>query len=60
VSELLAGVRTHPLLGRILSFRPLAPALAVVLVLATATATAEAPGVAEHRAARQRAPGPRR
>jgi dienelactone hydrolase len=43
VPELLARVRTHPVLGRLLRFRPLAPVLAVVLVLATATATAEAP-----------------
>ena len=43
MSELAARVRTHPVLGRIFRFRPLALALAVILVLATATATAEAP-----------------
>jgi dienelactone hydrolase len=43
VSELSARVRTHPVLGRLLRFRPLALALAVIVVLATATATAEAP-----------------
>ena len=43
VSELLARVRTHPVLGRIFRFRPLAPLIAVLLVLATQTATAEAP-----------------
>src|SRR3954466_5271262 len=43
VSELLARVRTHPVLGRIFRFRPLAPLIAVILVFATATATAEAP-----------------
>ena len=43
MGELLARVRTHPVLGRVLRFRPLAPVLAAVLVFATATATAEAP-----------------
>ncbi len=43
MSELSARVRTHPVLGRIVKFRPLALALAMILVLATATATAEAP-----------------
>ena len=43
MSELLARVRTHPVLGRIFRFRPLAPLIALLLVLATATATAEAP-----------------
>jgi hypothetical protein len=43
MSELLTRVRTHPLLGRVFRFRPLAPVLAVLLVLATATATADAP-----------------
>ena len=43
MSELLARVRTHPVLGRVFRFRPLAPVIAVLLVLATATATAEAP-----------------
>ena len=43
MSELIARVRTHPVLGRIFRFRPLALALAIILVLATATATAEAP-----------------
>src|SRR3954451_24035453 len=43
VSELLARVRTHPVLGRIFRFRPLAPLIALILVFATATATAEAP-----------------
>ena len=43
MSELLARVRTHPVLGRIFRFRPLAPLIAVLLVFATATATAEAP-----------------
>ena len=43
MAELLARVRTHPVLGRVLRFRPLAPLIAVVLVFATATATAEAP-----------------
>jgi hypothetical protein len=43
VSELIARVRTHPVLGRIFRFRPLAPLIAVLLVFATTTATAEAP-----------------
>jgi hypothetical protein len=43
VGELLARVRTHPVLGRIFRFRPLAPLIAALLVLATAAATAEAP-----------------
>jgi hypothetical protein len=43
VSEVFTRVRTHPLLGRIFRFRPLAPVIAVLFVLATATATAEAP-----------------
>jgi hypothetical protein len=43
VSEPFARVRTHPVLGRIFRFRPLAPLIAALLVLATATATAEAP-----------------
>src|SRR3954469_6712360 len=43
VSDLLSGVRTHPVLGRIFRFRPLAPLIAVLLIFATATATAEAP-----------------
>ena len=43
MSELFARVRTHPVLGRIFRFRPLAPLIAVMLVFATATATAEAP-----------------
>ena len=43
MSELFARVRTHPVLGRIFRFRPLAPLIAGLLVLATATATAEAP-----------------
>jgi hypothetical protein len=43
VAELFARVRTHPVLGRIFRFRPLAPIIAALLVLATATATAEAP-----------------
>jgi hypothetical protein len=43
VSELLTRVRSLPVLGRLLRFRPLAPLLAVLLVLATATATADAP-----------------
>jgi hypothetical protein len=43
VSELLARVRTHPVLGRIFRFRPLAPLIAVLLVFATQAATAEAP-----------------
>src|SRR4051812_24117325 len=43
VSDLLSGVRTHPVLGRIFRFRPLAPLIALLLVFATATATAEAP-----------------
>lgn len=43
MAELLARVRTHPVLGRTLRFRPLALAIAALLVLATATATAEAP-----------------
>ena len=43
MSELVDRVRTHPVLGRIFRFRPLAPIIAVLLVLATATATAEAP-----------------
>ena len=43
MSELLARVRTHPVLGRIFRFRPLAPLIAVLLVFATTTATAEAP-----------------
>jgi hypothetical protein len=43
VPEVLSGVRTHPVLGRILRFRPLAPLIAALLVFATATATAEAP-----------------
>lgn len=43
MSELIARVRTHPVLGRIFRFRPLAPLIAVLLVFATTTATAEAP-----------------
>jgi hypothetical protein len=43
VAELLGRVRTHPVLGRIFRFRPLAPLIAALMVLATATATAEAP-----------------
>jgi hypothetical protein len=43
VSELLARVRSDPVLGRVLRFRPLAPVIAAMLVFATATATAEAP-----------------
>jgi hypothetical protein len=43
VSELLARVRTHPVLGRIFRFRPLAPLIALLLVFATQAATAEAP-----------------
>ena len=43
MGELLTRVRTHPVLGRILRLRPLAPVLAAILVFATATATAEAP-----------------
>src|SRR3954453_5364740 len=43
VGELLARVRTHPVLGRIFRFRPLAPLIAALLVLAPAAATAEAP-----------------
>jgi hypothetical protein len=43
VSELLTHVRAHPVLGRILRFRPLAPLIAVLVIFATATATAEAP-----------------
>src|SRR3954454_1699379 len=43
VGELLARVRTHPVLGRIFRFRPLAPLIGALLVLAPAAATAEAP-----------------
>lgn len=43
MSELVARVRSHPVLARVFRFRPLAPLIAVLLVLATATATAEAP-----------------
>jgi hypothetical protein len=43
VSELVARLRTDPVLGRIFRFRPLAPLIAVLLVFATQAATAEAP-----------------
>ena len=43
VGELVRRVRAHPVLGRVLRFRPVALALASVLVIATASATAEAP-----------------
>ena len=43
MTDLYTRVRTHPVLGRIFRFRPLAIVAAVLLVLATATATAEAP-----------------
>src|SRR3712207_684392 len=43
VIEHVRRARRHPVLGRILRFRPLAVALAFMLVMATATATAEAP-----------------
>jgi hypothetical protein len=43
VAEVLDRVRSHPVLGRLVRFRPLALLLAVLLVLATATATAEPP-----------------
>ena len=43
MAELLTGVRTHPVLGRVFRFRPLAPVLAVLMVVGTASATADAP-----------------
>jgi len=43
VIALLRRARKHPVLGRVLRFRPVAVALALMLIMATATATAEAP-----------------
>jgi hypothetical protein len=43
VTDLFTSVRTHPVLGRLLRFRPIALVLAVLLVLGTMTATAEPP-----------------
>lgn len=41
--ELVRRARRHPVLARVLRFRPVAVALAFLLVMATASATAEAP-----------------
>jgi hypothetical protein len=43
VKDLATRVRTHPVLGRIFRFRPLAIVGALVLVIGTAAATAEPP-----------------
>lgn len=43
MSDLYTRVRTHPVLGRIFRWRPVALVVAVVLVFATATAVADAP-----------------
>jgi len=43
VIELVRRARRHPVLGRVLRFRPLAVALALMLIMATATATSELP-----------------
>jgi alpha/beta superfamily hydrolase len=43
VSDLMTRVRTHPILGRVFRFRPIAIVAGVLIVLATATATADAP-----------------
>jgi hypothetical protein len=43
VIDVVRRARRHPVLGRVLRFRPLALALALMLIMATATATSELP-----------------